>query len=893
MKINLITLLLLIMSIFLFPVNINKANASNENMVEIEGDTNYVNYNNIQVDTFALLCCDKERVFIAHGERAIFNYEVENIDNIKNIAYCYEILNGDNNVEVVFNKISNTNYNVCINVISVGEYKIKIVNIITLFDDTVIELSDTLFIYSEEDYDFFSTVSILDAKFYRYVHFVNPEEPNFKEYDEFYLEENNLLNETSINQYSTTFVENITVFGIITWVDKDGGSHNASHVIVDIIDDDPIGTNVLATTETNSSGYYSANVSSSSLFEPGTNDIKLRVSSQGGNVKVVNWFGAVYSITQNTTILDYNEPYLNLNFEINANNYLEEDDKERAYAFSVHQAMEFGAFYVESKEGSRLETVNVNYPSSRANSGYIGDLICIIEDDKNDWDVMLHEYAHYVQDKMNCIEISGGMEHAVNDCLNYRYGKEDGMRLAWIEGWANYFSISSQLERNASSFDIDNLGDSILSNINEITGEDLINCDIEVFSDYHFDKYGESDELCIAAALLDFADGNNELNDNISLGYTYLWNLVFDNQCEDFSDFVEILYDCTTDYTHLEYGVILSNHDIAPKLFSPNNNLICDWEVPLFMYFPNGGELGDNVDYRNNLFSIVFYDENKNFIYETAQTTSATYEPTDEEWAIVFNEIGAGGNLYWAVKSYQTTEYLSGPYYSEPRTITLPMPVDLITNASENGAISSEWSVNWFKFVVPTSGKYDFETTGTMDTYGELFSSYVFGISTANRLLNGFNDNGGVDNNFKLTINLVEGQVVYLRIRAHDWTSLGSYTIKASNHTHSYTTWKYLNNISHIESCTCGITGTATGAHVVPLNPPVNGLVNCLLCNHKITSGDIVVIPGLNTIGVNQVTVNGSYKLPNGIILLADEDMQSYFNGTLIFYKKDELPETE
>lgn len=36
------------------------------------------------------------------------------------------------------------------------------------------------------------------------------------------------------------------------------------------------------------------------------------------------------------------------------------------------------------------------------------------------------------------------------------------------------------------------------------------------------------------------------------------------------------------------------------------------------------------------------------------------------------------------------------------------------------------------------------------------------------------------------------------------------------------------------------------------------------------------------------VTRNGSYILPNGIIVLVDEDIEAFMNGTLVFYNKDE-----
>ena len=37
-------------------------------------------------------------------------------------------------------------------------------------------------------------------------------------------------------------------------------------------------------------------------------------------------------------------------------------------------------------------------------------------------------------------------------------------------------------------------------------------------------------------------------------------------------------------------------------------------------------------------------------------------------------------------------------------------------------------------------------------------------------------------------------------------------------------------------------------------------------------------------------TNNGSYKLPNGIIVLVEEDIQSYLEGTLVFnYDNSEI----
>ena len=41
------------------------------------------------------------------------------------------------------------------------------------------------------------------------------------------------------------------------------------------------------------------------------------------------------------------------------------------------------------------------------------------------------------------------------------------------------------------------------------------------------------------------------------------------------------------------------------------------------------------------------------------------------------------------------------------------------------------------------------------------------------------------------------------------------------------------------------------------------------------------------------VTPNGSYIMSSGIIVLVEEDVEAYLNGTLVFYDKDKLPMTK
>ena len=119
-----------------------------------------------------------------------------------------------------------------------------------------------------------------------------------------------------------------------------------------------------------------------------------------------------------------------------------------------------------------------------------------------------------------------------------------------------------------------------------------------------------------------------------------------------------------------------------------------------------------------------------------------------------------------------------------------------------------------------------------------------------------------------------------------------NFTIYGPPHTHSYTSWIYNNNISHIEVCDCGTIGTAIQPHAISPNDRYKDRANCIGCGAIINltgGGGITIVPGPSN-NNTQVTINGSYILPSGIIILVDEDIEDYLNGTLVFYDKDEVP---
>ncbi len=637
---------------------------------------------------------------------------------------------------------------------------------------------------------------------------------------------------------------NVNVSGVITWVDNEGRAHNASNVKVELRNMNLVGSTSLGTTETNTEGFYNLSVSNTTFLEHGGVDIKLRVYAEGGGANVVKNLNNTHYVERDDTIENFSGTSLTLDFQIDPNNYTSDSYKEHAEAFSVHQAINLGARYVETKKGSKLDTIKVYYPTTEKTTCFNSKGIHILRDDKNDWDVVLHEYGHYVADYYN-IDNSPGGNHSSNFCLNLTRGKNSGMLLAWGEGWATYFSISAQIEMNASELNILYVGDCYYTDT--IDAQTNYSLESPPYIKY---RNGESNEAVVAAVLFDLADSGNANDENIELGFGFLWNFINDTQCKTLPDFLNALFlqGNLSAAQKREINRILTMYEIAPEPLSPNDNVDYSFSssVPTFEWYKNGGATGTRdensttvYDYSNNLFVLEFYNADYELIYTTPQVQGdpdrdeCTYTFSNAEWATLLNL--ADGVVHWTVKAWQTTEFTTGPYSSEYRTLNVPK----IHTLSEQAPVQSEGFAilgsDWYKFVAPADGKYAFFTTGNSNTYGELFSAVPFGNDTsATGLENGSDDNSGDGNNFRIEYTLQKDSVIYLRVRGYSWLSVGSYVAKVVTvHQHVFT-YRYIDANYHRLKCDCGAYSGMKSFHEIDstyVNPNGNGRFKpCLYC---------------------------------------------------------------
>ena len=103
-------------------------------------------------------------------------------------------------------------------------------------------------------------------------------------------------------------------------------------------------------------------------------------------------------------------------------------------------------------------------------------------------------------------------------------------------------------------------------------------------------------------------------------------------------------------------------------------------------------------------------------------------------------------------------------------------------------------------------------------------------------------------------------------------------------HSHDYTDhYSRVSGKEHRSYCACGESKLA--GHVVVVGS--GGLLNnkiCMLCLGMVEIGSSIILSPTQL----PRSENGSYFTPDGIIVLVEDDVEAYLNGTLVFYEQNE-----
>ncbi len=336
-------------------------------------------------------------------------------------------------------------------------------------------------------------------------------------------------------------------------------------------------------------------------------------------------------------------------------------DKEKKV--SIVEALTWAHEYLETKTNTTIRPITYSFPCNGTDFSSWIELIRLMDDDYCDWDVIMHEYGHFVEHYLGFSSGSGG-DHSGQDSLSEeRNDFNDGNGTAWSEGFATYFSMSCQNEMQLDKLNIlsavgkNELADSTYTD-NLPSG--VLEYDYKNSSDIV--QKGEACETTICAFLLGLADDKkvSTISDNFYYGYQEIWDIVVDNKAKSLSDFIRVFHD-----RHLndlkDLGKFEEYLKLSPTIVTIGSFNCENAEFKWTLW-------NSNKNFPQNLFSLVFYNSRNKVIFETPQFSR------NKGYALNYylsrKEIGNlltshSDTIYWQVVAYANYDgTTTGPYYS-------------------------------------------------------------------------------------------------------------------------------------------------------------------------------------------------------------------------------------
>lgn len=438
---------------------------------------------------------------------------------------------------------------------------------------------------------------------------------------------------------------NVTVQGNIRW--RDGASPGNLHPVfgatVEIWDEDTVFDELVTVVGTDTNGNYQAVISND---DPGGRDVYVVIRAANTLVDTMSAgiLGGTYVIE--SAVHDDVSDGAVINESFTAAN------TGTGPAMSLFQAGTWIAVYTRQvRGGSPLPQVDIVWPNGGAGSFYDGDVM-ISEGDRFDWDTIHHEFGHYVEDELN-IEDNPGGPHNIGDCISVVHGsKEEGVEMAWGEGWPTYFGTSGQQVLNMAAFNIPNVGD--------VSYSDLEDANL-VYSLEAQDGngMGEDNEVAVQRLLWDLFDSNNDGRDTISRSDASIWPVIDASNADNLSQAWSALRAGQSNANLILMGEIASDQRIGPRLIAPAQGAITGTGSS----FSWNRDVGCSPSFDGDSFNLFFFNATTSApVLVKPLLTATSYALTAAD---VITLSGAGHNVLWGVEGSNTSGPGTGPYLGE------------------------------------------------------------------------------------------------------------------------------------------------------------------------------------------------------------------------------------
>lgn len=484
-----------------------------------------------------------------------------------------------------------------------------------------------------------------------------------------------------ISRSITVSGSQVTVSGTITWSDVDNSSQRIPlrNAKVNIMDQNLIGNTTLTTVYTDLNGQYTATITNDTGWIEQGYDIYVEVRPYTNDFEVKN---PEFFSTFNAGYYFCTSPVQNVKSNVAATN-TEGVYRSEFNAFYIHQALVAGYYYFRTMNNNNVPTATVYYPhnDTEKDNSFArpsANEIHIYQDDFCNWDVIIHELGHIAQYYIGAYSSCGG-KHQYNENLIETYGKDSGVRIAWNEGWASYFSIASQKYYNSKVVSISNIS-SVANFSYDHIQINKSNGSFSVAKYDYINEYGlgEGDEGAITTFLL-----NLVYDTRIAFSDKTVWNITKSSAATRFSQFLNELYDSTSPSFLSAFGYWLDMCNFTERPLREQNgslttNIFYENTPPkLFFKMADTDDRYDfngassPIDYK---FIVVFRNSNYDIIYQTGYQYRDDAEPeiqlSAEQWATIVNAV-TDGICYWGLASYESSTPYTGLYYSRLRKITI------------------------------------------------------------------------------------------------------------------------------------------------------------------------------------------------------------------------------
>lgn len=453
-------------------------------------------------------------------------------------------------------------------------------------------------------------------------------------------------------------VSDVTVNGTVRWSDSSGALQPAAFATVEVRDNEAIGSELVATTMTNALGQYEVNFDHDDGDGEGAPDIFVRVIARSFAAAV----GPSTDPDDAYFVQSAGDPQeavaggtLTFDFDLsNANN-------DAHTAFSVHTGLVWIAWYTGELSGSTPSRLTVMFPGTGSFFRSSGPWMSLLRLDRFDWDVLHHEYGHYVARIHELSNSPGGAHNSTANLWDVRSNKSEGVRLAWGEGWPTFFGTAGQTSAALEALGIPNVGD-----IRYTDTEDSS-------ADYSLESQrgvGEDNERSVMTSMWDLFDIPGDGLDRSSFSDKFLFDTLSAARVTTAGRAWEALSASQNDAGKARMGGAMGRARIAPELLEPPDQFEPLGPLPpTFKWKKNGAGEPNPL----NKFKVVFFENDFSAeIFEKELADVAEYTPTNNEW----NTILAGDEIIrWVVQGqntdspFPTPAGVDGYYWSAARSI--------------------------------------------------------------------------------------------------------------------------------------------------------------------------------------------------------------------------------